>query len=112
MLLDTNLLSRLCHPTIEANQAIVRWLARLLADERRQARVYIPEIVDYEVRRGLLHVALRSGRSTTKSLTRLDRLVETLDYLPLNTACLRRAAALGRSARGRPAHRRTGGAGR
>ena len=104
VLLDTNLLSRFCHPSIEANQPIARWLTRLLGDEQLQARVYIPEIVDYEVRRGLLHVALRSGRSTTKSLARLDRLVETLEYLPLNTACLRRAATLWAEARaaGRP----------
>ena len=94
LLLDTNLLSRLCHPTLEANRPLALWLKRLLADEQIQARVYIPEIVDYEVRRGLLHVALRSGRSTTKSLLRLDRLVESLHYLPLNTPTLRRAAGL------------------
>jgi predicted nucleic acid-binding protein len=66
--------------------------------------VYLPEIVDYEVRRGLLHVALRSGRSTTRSLLRLDRLTESLDYLPLDTATMRRAAGLWAEVRavGRP----------
>jgi predicted nucleic acid-binding protein len=94
LLLDSNLLSRLCHPTIEANRPLVGWLERLLGDEQLLARVYIPEIVDYEVRRGLLHIALRSGRPTTRSVLRLDRLVDALHYLPLNTPTLRRAAGL------------------
>src|SRR6185436_849594 len=59
----------------------------------------LPEIADYETRRGLLHVALRSGRSTTMSLRRLDRLGHFLAYLPLTTSVMRRAALLWAEAR-------------
>jgi len=59
----------------------------------------IPEITDYETRRGLHHLALRSGRSTTRSLQRLDQLGSLLTYLPLTTSVLRRAARLWAGAR-------------
>jgi predicted nucleic acid-binding protein len=99
LLLDSNILTRLCHPSHEENEPIKEWLARVLALEDSTISVCIPEIADYEVRRGLLHVALRSGRSTTKSLLRLDLLSETLDYLPITTETLRRAAGLWAEAR-------------
>ena len=92
LLLDTNILSRLCHPNRSENQATAERFVRTLRDGKHS--IVIPEIADYEVRRGLLHVALRSGRSTTKSLQRLDALATTCSYLPLRTATLRRAAAL------------------
>jgi predicted nucleic acid-binding protein len=41
-----------------------------------------------------MHVALKSGQPTTRSLLRLDLLTEKLEYLPLNTATMRRAAGL------------------
>jgi predicted nucleic acid-binding protein len=83
---------------------VADWLESVLIEHAASVVLYLPEIVDYEVRRGLLHVALRSGRSTTRSLLRLDRLTETLDYLPLDTATMRRAAGLWAEARatGRP----------
>ena len=59
----------------------------------------LPEITDYETRRGLLHVALRSGRSTTRSLHHLDQLGSLLTYLPLTTSVMRRAAGLWADAR-------------
>jgi len=99
LLLDTSIASRLCHPAKEANQPIAEWFERLLVENGRSVRVFLPEIVDYEVRRGLVHVALKSGRSTTRSLLRLDRLGETLDYLPLDTRTMRKAAGLWAEAR-------------
>ncbi len=92
LLLDTNILTRLCHPRKELNFSINEWLEKLLGSDH--FAVVIPEIADYEARRGLMHVALKSGQPTTRSLLRLDLLTQTLEYLPLNTATMRRAAGL------------------
>jgi predicted nucleic acid-binding protein len=61
------------------------WLQGLVS---RGTRVLVPEIADYEVRRELLRA--RKARS----LSRLDELLEALEYLPLTTAAMRRAAEL------------------
>lgn len=54
-----------------------------------QARsIYLPEIVDYELRRSFLLEDL------TASLERLDGLQNTLIYLPLTTHVMRQAARL------------------
>ncbi len=58
-----------------------RWLRRLVA---ARVRVIVPEVADYEVRRELL----RAGKA------RLDGLASVLEYLPLTTAAMRRAAEL------------------
>jgi predicted nucleic acid-binding protein len=108
LLLDTTVLTRLCHPIKEENQAVGQWLTSVLSSNEGQLVVCIPEISDYEARRGLLHVALRSDRLMTRSLERLDQLRKLLTYLPLTTPAMRRAALLWAQARkeGRP----TGGA--
>lgn len=102
LLLDTNILARLCHPVKGENYRVVVWLKDLI--DRSSFKIYIPEISDYEARRGLLHVALRSGRSMTRSLDRLDHLGELLNYLPLTTPAMKRAARLWAESRneGRP----------
>lgn len=104
ILLDTNILTRLCYQGRNENQLIGDWLSDLLETRGHELTVCIPEIADYEARRGLLHVALQSGRSTTKSLKRLDELSELLTYLPLTTPALRAAARLWAESRhaGRP----------
>ncbi len=51
-------------------------------------RVFLPEIVDYEVRREL------SRLNAVASIARLDRLAVTLEYLPLTTEAMRLAAIL------------------
>jgi len=55
--------------------------------------VYLPEIVDYEIRRELV----RSGK--TASLVRLDLLAANAIYLPITTAAMRRASELWAQAR-------------
>ena len=50
------------------------------------AKVIVPEIADYEVRRELLRVGATAG------LRRLDQVKITLDYLPLDTAAMLLAA--------------------
>ncbi|HEY7216311.1 MAG TPA: PIN domain-containing protein [Thermoanaerobaculia bacterium] len=99
LLLDTNILTRLCHPTHEENRPLSQWFEKTLGLSGPEVSICIPEIADYEVRRGLLHVALRSGRSMTRSLLRLDLLSDSLEYLPLNTQSMRRAAGLWAEAR-------------
>jgi predicted nucleic acid-binding protein len=104
LLLDTNILTRLCLPARDENRLIGHWLSELLTQRDRELTVCIPEIADYEARRGLLHVALRSGRATTRSLERLDQLGARLTYLPVTTPTLRVAARLWAESRhaGRP----------
>jgi predicted nucleic acid-binding protein len=63
----------------------------------------IPEIADYELRRELLRM-VRDRQATMRSIRRLDELIETLQFLPISTSILRRAAGLWADARvrGRP----------
>jgi len=68
------------------------WLERMLASG---ARVVVPGIADYEVRRELL----RAGK--TAGLSRLDLLIETLGYVPIDQEVLRTAARLWSEARRR-----------
>ncbi|MGL6094905.1 MAG: PIN domain-containing protein [Fimbriiglobus sp.] len=72
-----------------------QWLRGLLAGG---ARVLVPEISDYEVRRELIRAGKAAG------VGRLDALAAALEYLPLTTAAMRRAAELWADARrsGRP----------
>jgi predicted nucleic acid-binding protein len=52
------------------------------------ARVIVPEIADYEIRRELIRIG------ATASLKRLDRLRRLLDYAAITTAAMERAAEL------------------
>ena len=52
------------------------------------ARIVVPELADYEVRRKLVHLG------ATASIRRLDRLKESLDYAPLTTDAMLLAADL------------------
>ena len=97
LLLDTGLLGELCHPKQERHRSLWAWLFRLLDDEAGH-RVLLPEIADYELRRELLRLAKRQP-SSESSLRRLDELGEELEYLPLQTETLRRAAELWADAR-------------
>jgi len=66
------------------------WLASLQAAGRR---VVVPEITDYELRRELIRIQSHSA------LANLDAYGARLDYLPLTTAVMRRAAELWAQAR-------------
>lgn len=82
IVLDSAPLSLLAHPA--AQPSSVAWSARVLGAGHR---LVIPEIVDYEVRRKLLHL------NRTASISRLDLLAQQFDYLALDTATMRQAAA-------------------
>lgn len=92
-MLDAGPLGRIAHP--RPNPKILDWLTHLLD---ANAVIIIPEIADYEVRRSLLLANL------TKSVSRLDQLKEVLNYQPLSTAIMLKAAELWAQARkrGRP----------
>lgn len=71
-----------------------QWVDDCLA---RGARIYVPEIADYEVRRELL----RAGKSS--GIARLDAFIaaEPSRYLPITTAAMRQAALFWAEARRR-----------
>jgi len=79
----------------DAAAECARWLRGLVAGG---TRVLVPEVADYEVRRELLRAGKDAG------LARLDALAEALEYLPITTGAMRRAAELWAEARraGRP----------
>lgn len=66
------------------------WLDGLLD---QSSRVILPEIVDFEVRRELIRLRAVS------SMARLDTLASIVEYLPLTTAAMRKAAELWAEAR-------------
>jgi predicted nucleic acid-binding protein len=86
ILLDSGPLGMAAHPKAEGiTRDCQRWLNTLL---RQGERIAIPEIADYEVRRELIRAGL------TRSVRRLDQLLETLEYIPIDTATMRRASEL------------------
>ena len=58
-------------------------------------RFYVPEIADYELRRKLLHLDLKTA------IVRLDKLKSAIDYLPITTAAMLKAAEFWADARRR-----------
>jgi predicted nucleic acid-binding protein len=91
IILDSGPLGMAVHPTATGvAQQCQAWLDRLL---QQGERIAIPEIADYEVRRELLRAGL------TRSLRRLDALILTLEYLPIDTSVMRLAAELWSEAR-------------
>ncbi|MDQ3906483.1 MAG: nuclease [Actinomycetota bacterium] len=91
ILLDATPLGLITNPRMSgAALHCSQWLTAHLA---HGARVIIPEIADYEVRRELL----RAGK--THGLARLDQLQTVLEYAPLTTAAMRQAAVFWAQAR-------------
>jgi predicted nucleic acid-binding protein len=72
------------------NTDCTRWLRSLLAQGNK---VVIPEIADYEVRRGYLRVPLLDG------IANLNALKTVIDYIPLNTDVMLKAAEFWAQAR-------------
>lgn len=84
ILLDAGPLGMLANPKATATTSqCLTWLEQLLV---KGARVLIPEIADYEVRRELLRAKKNA------SITRLDNLKQTLPYEPLSTPVMLKAA--------------------
>lgn len=90
ILLDSGPLGHATHPRAEQNQEVREWIAELA---RAGTAIVLPEIVDYEHRRKLLHLG------STSSLLYLDELKENIAYEPLTTGAMLRAARLWADAR-------------
>lgn len=84
ILLDAGPLAFVTYPAASRDhQECSAWLeAKLLAG----ADVRIPEIADYEVRRGMLRVRQHTG------VQKLDALKAAITYVPINTECMLKAA--------------------
>jgi predicted nucleic acid-binding protein len=86
VLLDAGPLGLVSNPGYSPqNQACAQWLQSHVS---AGSRVVIPEIADYEIRRELL----RAGK--IRGLAKLDALANWLEYLPITTSTMRRAAEL------------------
>lgn len=91
VLLDSSPLGLLTNPKHSPQVVACRqWAAAVQAAGHR---IIVPEISDYEVRRELIRGNMQ------RSLRALDRLVRQLEYLPLTTATMRRAAEYWAAAR-------------
>jgi predicted nucleic acid-binding protein len=91
VLLDAGPIGLLTNPNRSPeNDDCARWL-QALANEN--ARIIVPEIADYEVRRELLRA------NKVKGLGRLDELIDLVEYLPLTTLAMRQAAVFWAQAR-------------
>ncbi|MFL6234078.1 MAG: PIN domain-containing protein [Thermoanaerobaculia bacterium] len=94
LLLDSNILSKVVHPSVEEHRPVAAAIQRLLEDHRFV--VFVPEVTDYELRRKLLHIGHRphQGRKWAReALINLDQMA-SLGYLPLTTETMRLAASL------------------
>lgn len=82
--LDTGVLGFVTHSKASGTAlACNKWLeSRLTAGDT----VCIPEICDYELRRELVRI------KSADSISRLDALESAVEYIPLDTAAIRRAA--------------------
>lgn len=91
LVLDTNILGKVCHPKAAANRAIAEWLQGCLSDPTYQ--VLLPEIADYEMRRILIWRGTYKGvPEAKKSLERLDQFKQVLEFLPLDSDVMLLAA--------------------
>jgi len=91
VLLDTGPLGLITNPRRSSQSvACAQWLQGLVG---RGIRVIVPEIADYQIRRELLRANKENG------LARLDAFASRLEYLPITTAAMRRAAEFWAQAR-------------
>ena len=96
ILLDSGPLGLITNPRASKEAAACgQWLVNAVGGG---ATVMVPAIADYEVRRELIRARRSAG------IGRLDALIERVDFLPITTSAMRRAAAFWAEARqrGRP----------
>lgn len=93
LLLDAGPLGLVTNPNVSPQGlACAHWLQNAVMEN---VRGIVPEIADYEVRRELLRARKMAG------IRILDAMGSRLDYLPINTVAMRRAAELWALARQR-----------
>ncbi len=94
LLLDSSILGCVLRPEVAENRPGASAILRVLEDPRYE--IFVPEIIDYELRRKLLHMGHhrhQARRWAKDALTLLEELV-SVGYLPLTTDTMRMAAAL------------------
>lgn len=93
LLLDSNILGRMVRPEIEENKPVVSALIRL---GDMGFRILVPEIIDYELRRKLLHLAFNPHQPRRWAKVALDHLegLGAAGYVALTTETFRLAAEL------------------
>ncbi len=97
LVLDSTVVSQLCVP--RRNPELAQWFTSVLRNHAASVTVVLPEVVDYEVRRGLLYLALKAGQTTTKAIGRLDAIGENCVYAPIVTEQMCQAALFWAEAR-------------
>ncbi len=91
IVLDTGPVGMITNPNASGtNRECYQWMESLVL---HGARVWVPEIADYEVRRELLRA------NKTRGIARLDLLKNSIGYLPLTTPIMLKAAELWAQAR-------------
>jgi predicted nucleic acid-binding protein len=96
LLLDSGIVGQLCHSGRSTARPVANWFWEFVGTGRHD--FCLPEIIDYELRRKLLHLA-SVGQASRRSIDHLDRLGQSLVYLPLDTTAMRHAAGLWADAR-------------
>lgn len=86
LMLDTNILVRLCHPT--RYRDVQEWLRSLLMRGAEAPEILVSVLADYELRKVLLQ------RQATASLAHLDSLTRSIRYVPVTAETVRRAAEI------------------
>lgn len=94
IVIDTSILGQLCYP--KKNKALAEWFAEKVRS--RNDDFFVPEIADYELRRGLIKL-IAQKQASAKALDHLDSLSKALEFVPITTAIMRRAAELWAKAR-------------
>lgn len=96
LVLDASPLGRLVFP--DRYPDIKQWLGKMVASGRR---VVLPELSDYEARRGILYQkrAQPNRALPRQKIERLDELTADLYYAPLTTEHMRRASDVWADAR-------------
>ncbi len=94
LLLDSNILACVVRPEVAENREVAQAMIAFL--ENPQFSILVPEVIDYELRRKLLHLGKHQHHArkwAREALTLLNELVE-VGYVPLTTSAMRMAAEL------------------
>ena len=103
LVLDSGVVGLLSHPNPALNRRGMDRLFVLTSATVHVNNILLPEIADYEVRRKLLHL-VRKGQASSRSILQLDELRNLMEFLPIDSEAMRRAAELWAESRiaGRP----------
>ena len=84
LMLDTNILARLCHPS--SHRDVQEWFRRLLLRGADAPEFLVSVLADYELRRMLARIGAGA------SLAQFDNLARSMTYVPVTPEATRRAA--------------------